>query len=480
MPTVNHSNGLVFKEFSNGMLDDLSVADSVMPSNAVRKAINVMFDRPRGAITQRLGTTKLGDTLSAGNAINGLFGHRVSTAAYCWLLGAANGVVKYLNGSAVWTTLKDSWTTTAKVRFLTYLDSTAIMNGTDAVISWTGNGAVTTTGGNLDVANFPITKFATVLNSRVFAAGNATYPYRLYASSLQSASAISWTAGNKNIDIYPNDGSGVITGLSGNGKVILIFKERTIFRYDDNSLDKVANIGTTSYESIVTDDNGVVYFFGQGASGVGFYKTTGGFPVKISRQVTKWVEAIASTFYTSVVAYMDGKKIVWSIGSATIDGTVYSNACLVYNIADQTWEARNYADSFRVFSPYIDANGAMFIVGGDTDGMVQKMDTGTTDNGSSIVSECEFAPILLSERGRTKKVDEMLTYATHFQGLDFLMKTNGGDYKKVGSIISREQEFPSCSFSGHTFYPKITCVNSGTPFQFDGFNFVMWGDEGYS
>ena len=67
---------IILQDFTGGMLDSLSVADSLMPHNSVRKGINVLFDRPRGSISQRSGTTKIGSTLSGG--VDGIHNFRNS------------------------------------------------------------------------------------------------------------------------------------------------------------------------------------------------------------------------------------------------------------------------------------------------------------------------------------------------------------------------------------------------------------------
>lgn len=478
MSVANHGEGYSVGDFSSGMIDDQSVSNNLLPKNAVRKGVNVMFDRPVGSVTQRNGTTQLGDTMPA--EIEGVYNFRSSTASYNQLLALSGGTVYYLN-SSTWINLRSGYDLSKPMRFLTYLDMVVFLNGSQAVCGWSGTGGVETGGGNLDMSNFPITKFGTVLYGRLFVAGNPTNPCRLYGSSIVSAGAISWTSGYKNIEVAPNDGNGNITGLIGNGKVILIFKNRAMYRYDDSAMDFVVNIGSPAHNSIINDDSGITYFFGQGASGIGFYMTTGGYPRKLSRPIQKWIDAINPLYYDDIAAYTDGRKITWSLGGkVTVDGIDYDHACLTYNLADQTWEARNYADTFMCFSPYINASGTMYNVGGDKDGMVQYMDNGTTDNGSAIYSECEFAPVIFGDRGRSKKVDEMLVYATHFQGLRFHMKVDGGEFMPVGSITEREQFMSGLNFRGHTFWPKLTAVNSSTPFQLDGFNFTRWADEGYA
>ncbi|MFA5350295.1 MAG: hypothetical protein WC357_03055 [Candidatus Omnitrophota bacterium] len=431
-----------------------------------------MFDRPRGAVSQRLGTTVLGDDL--GSQIYGLFNHRSSTASNNKLIGVSGNTVKYLSG-ATWMTTTSMGTTT-KCRFQTYLDTVAIMNGTDACKSWVGSGGWDTTGGNLDVGNMPVGKYSAILNTRMWVCGVSANPDTMYGSSLESGGTISWTSGNKSFRVNRNDGNGNLTGVKSNGKVILIFKERGLYRYDDNQLDHIVNIGTPSYESIVNDDNGITYFFGQGANSVGFYMTTGGYPKKISRMITKVIEAIDPAFYPNVSGFTDGQSIYWSVGSITLDGITYSNFWAVWNISDQSWEFRNYADSFRVFSQYIDSSGNMTIVGGDTDGCVQTIDSGTTDNGDPIHSSCNWGSIVFTTRGRTKVLNEFVTYAKYFQGLKILVKVDNGNYQEFG--IDKEEKRFSPKLRGHKFYFNLSAVNSGEPWQFDGIEVSNLTEEG--
>ena len=470
----------VVGDFTTGLIDDLSVGGNLFPKNAVGKAINVLFNRPRGSVTQRLGTTQLGDTI--GQTINGLHNHRSSSASNHQLLAAANGSIYRLNGSS-FASMISGLSSSAKVRFLTYLDNVVFFNGIDQPQSSTTPGVWVSTGGNLDVGSWPRDKFASTINTRAASWGRSTDPDTLHLSSLASSSgAISWSSGNKDIQVYPNDGGGNSTGITGNGRVILLFKERGLYRYDDSELQRIGFVGTTSHESIVTDDNGITYFFGQGSNGVGFYMTNGGRPVKISRAIIKYVEAISSSFYENIAAFTDGSKIEWSIGSITIDGITYTNAYLVYFISEQSWSVYNRADRFRVFSQYINSDSAITTVGGDTDGMVQTLDSGNTDNGSAISSECEFSSLVFTTRGRTKTVSEICTYAEHYQGMELMMKMDKKTYQKIGSINKRNRYFKGFPIlRGNELFVKIIATNTGEPFQLDGFEFPVSGvlDEGY-
>lgn len=475
------SQPFVVADYSSGMMDDLSVADSLLPKNAVRKAINVLFDRPRGAISQRYGTTVLGGgAVNAGNTILGLYNHRSATTSNHRLLAFANGGLYSYNGSS-WGSESTLANATARVHFLTLLDQTVALNGVDPAKSTAGAGTWITTGGALDVGNWPVTHAASILNGRAFAIGNPDYPNRLYKSSIISSNAISWTSGNGTVDIKPNDGAGILRGIVGNGRVLILLKDRAMYRYDDNELQYIAPIGTPSHDSVVSDDNGINYFFGQGANGIGFYATTGGYPKKISRPITKWEDAIIASFYTDISGFCNGNKVYWSVGSLSIDGITYSNAWFVYSIADQIWDVRNYADRFRSFSQFINSNSNITIVGGDTDGFVQTIDSGTTDNGTAIASECEMAPITFTHRGEVKSVEDIVALASEFQGLTLSLSIDGGKFKQLGSIDAREKKFtPQTQLKGHVFQPKISAVNSQEPFIFEGLEFIDVSTEGYS
>lgn len=482
------SQPYIYDDFSSGMIDDASVSDSLLPRNAVRRAVNCVFDNPRGPVSGRLGSTLVGNNLA--NRIRGLYNFRdAGNGTNHQLIVTDNlGVNYYLNGAIFTATLAGD-TVALKTRFVTFLDRVARLNGTNIARSWDGDPAVAWVagGGPLDVANWPArSQFAVVFNSRVYTAGDTSNPDTLSYSSIPSAGAISWTSGNGSLQVNPNDGDSGITGLGTNGLVLLIFKRTSLYRWDGQSTfaNRVITIGTPSNESIAAHDSGWVYFFGVGKNNVGIYRTTGGYPQKISLNISKWIEAIQVANYNDVAGFVDDDHYYLSVGSITVDGQTYANAWFVYTISLQCWHVENRATQFVAFAPYVDANNNITIVGGDTVGNVQTINSGTTDNGTAISAECDFAPIVFTTRGRTKSLSEVTTYCSQIQGLSFYLKTDSDDYQELKALRSTEQRISALHyqnklFRGKRFFPKLSVTNEGTAWQFDGFEFPEVYDEGF-
>ena len=470
-------------DFTNGVIDDTALSDSLLPQNCVRKAINCVFDDPIGSIAGRKGSTLVGNQITASKNILGLYNFRDAGAGTNHqLIAALNGSIYYLSGAS-WSSLNSGLSTSAKMRFVTFLDEVIALNGTDAPRQWNGAAAsFLTSGGNCDIANFPNTKFAITFNAKIYAAGKSSNPSRLYNSGVaSSAGTISWTSGNDATDINPDDGDGDITSLATNGTVIMVFKERSMYRWGGQGGDpnRVVNIGTTSHESVQTVGKGMVYFFGQTSGSVGIYRTDGGYPQLLSQPIKKWVDAIASSNYANVAGCYDSDHYYLSVGDVTVDGTTYNNCVYCYTISSNAWTVFSYPTEFKVFASYINGTAAT-IVGGDDNGNVITVNSGTTDNGTAIAAECELAPLTFGSRGRVKVLNNVMVYSKQFNGLSFLMKVDDSSFKMLDSITATEQlltGFPV--LRGRRFFPKITSSNSQTRWIFDGVDYIDMNVESY-
>lgn len=374
------------QDFSGGQASDINV--SLAPPNTVNMGLNVDFDVEIGSAVSRLGTSTIGAQILAGSNVLGLWQHIDTVTSSNNKLfatinasGGATSRVYDVIGAANLTGAT-GLTANTKMRFLTYGGATLMINGADAERSYTAGGGVITTGGVFDLANIPTSNTAqltTEFLDRHYVAGDATYPSRLFYSGVYSGTAFSWTSGNGYVDIEAEDAGGGITALAKVPGYILIFKERSLHRWNYSSAfpESLIQIGTPSQESVVMGGGLVAFYSNSNEGAKGFYITNGGRPQCISqdnnRPIKKWVDAIASATEANIAGWATDRYFCWSIGDVTVDTETYSNVVLKYNRILNQWSVRTYPQEFKVFASYL-VSGVNTTVGGADDGTVYRMD----------------------------------------------------------------------------------------------------------
>ena len=357
-----------FRSFERGIIQ--GVDHLLAPKQSVYFAVNVEFDKKIGSGIVRAGSADVGAAI-ASDALGLCLGlHSFITSADVVHLvlaindgpSATNSDVYRLN-SGTWTITDNiNLTKDIKHRFVTFLDTCAVSNGTDAVKTSTDGTTWVSTGGVLNVANMP--KFNTMIEwqDRIYGVKNnddrlifssAAAPTMNYdneaggpftvgetiTGGTSSATAVIsklvdngasghlvltdvkdtngihgtgvftnnetitggtsgatgkpdqtdfigvwWdqTSGAGFIEIEPDDGGGTITALSKVPGYLIIFKERSMKRWNGVSTfpDDLVNIGTPTQESVCLARN-TVFFFNER----GIYETNGGYPVLRSRPV---------------------------------------------------------------------------------------------------------------------------------------------------------------------------------------------------
>jgi hypothetical protein len=382
------------KDFSGGQCD-LNV--SLAPSNTTSLMLNCEADIEIGSAVSRLGTATIDAQLVAGVPILGLVQHvdqADSTknklfASIDDAVSATNADIWDLDGSPAVSLADD--TKSLKAYFLNYAGDTLRLNGTDAVKAYNSASWVTT-GGVFDLANMPAGyKYPKEFLDRVYLWGNATTPYRLYYSGLLTAGVVSWTSGQGYVDIEPEDNGGASTGLGKVPGYILIFKRRSMHRWNYVSAfpEAMVNIGAYSQESIVEGAGLCAFYSDSNENEKGFYITNGGRPQCISknnnRPIKKWVDAISAT--AVVAGWATENAFAWSVGTITVDGETFTNAVLKYNRVLNQWTIRTYPMSFKCFAPYI-LSGVNTIIGGGDDGTVYRIDkTGVYSDASTTTTK---------------------------------------------------------------------------------------------
>lgn len=371
-----------FKSHLGGMITNVS--ESLAPKDSVQLMLNCDGDEELGSAVTRLGTGLVGSTVT--NPILGLHDFRDSDGSNHALLATVNASggatsVVYKVGTG---TIRTGLTASKKMRFITFLDSAFMVNGANDEASYDGNSLITT-GGAFDLDNVPGTACNLVMEwlDRVYLAGDTSLPDRVYYSSTPVDGAISWTSGNGFFDLEPEDGGGGITGFGKVPGFLLIFKERSLkrFNFDSAFPETLIQLGTPSQESVVNAGGLCAFYSASSEQAKGFYITNGDRPIPIShdrpRNIKKWIDAIPQSAEANIAGIGNGRVFMWSVGDLTVDGRTFTNVVLRWNRILDQWSVRSYPSEFKFFSTYV-SSGTNTIIGGDDVGNVIQIDKAGT------------------------------------------------------------------------------------------------------
>ena len=416
-----------WRDVSAGNIQKVS-SDITIP-NSVPFSMNMLFDRVLGEAVSREGTGLVGTVAGVTNCL-GLFQHLDSTSANNVLFAAfGTNIYNGVTGASSLTTL-----TAASADFATFLNTTLMLNGNQAR-SYTSAGWVST-GGNLGVNGVPAgAKFPIEFKDRMYAAVTD----RLYYTNTPTGGAVSWTAsGSGSLQVEQEDGGGTLQGLNKVPGYILIYKQRSLKRwnFDSSFPEDLINIGTQSHKSVVRARGKNYFFYGPN----GFYETQGGYPKLISRPVQRIVDAIASSFYASVNGWSDNDNIYWSVGDITVDfdrgfTETYNNVVLRFTIDTQQWAPLQYAHEFRAMNQYISGNDTL-IVGGDTGGQVLQLNTGNSDYNNQPIKYILQSPEFdFKNREYFKTINEKIfVHSDRAQGAELQSRLDYGNWESIGNV----------------------------------------------
>ena len=375
------ANPIKQQDFASGMVDcNVSLA----PSNSVSLLQNCDCDVEIGSVTSRLGRATIDNQLVDNMPILGLVQHcdiadQTKNKLFAMIDDGVitNADIWDLDGTPLVSTNGTDFTKSLKAYFLNYYGDTLVLNGTDAPRAYNSTTWITT-GGVFDLANCPTGyKYPIEFMSKIFLWGNTTTPYRVVYSGVLTNGTVSWTVGNGFEDIEPEDQGGEPTGVGKVPGYLLLFKRRSMHRWNFSSAfpEALVNIGAYSQTSILMAGGLCAFYSDSNENEKGFYVTNGGRPTCISknnnRPIRKWVDAISATAIVS--GYATESIFAWSVGDLVVDGETFSNVVLKYNRVLNQWSIRTYPTEFRCFAPYI-VSGVNTIIGGDDDGTVYRID----------------------------------------------------------------------------------------------------------
>lgn len=347
-----------------------------------------------------------------------------------------------------------------KTRFLTYLDGCLRLNGTDAAKSWNGTEWITT-GGTFDLGNFPTgATIAIEWRDRVYT-NISTSPDKVMYSGIADATArtVSWTSGNGFIMMEQEDGGGGITAYAKCPGYLLVFKRRSLKRWDGSSTypDDMVRQGTPSQECVCYS-RGMVAWLNEN----GIWATVGGMPKHLSdKRVDDFIKAI--TNFDNVCSGASETNLYFYIGDVTVDNVSYKNVMLKYNPDYQTWDIRSYYQEIKAIAQYVDRNDKAQLVAADDDGNVFQLDLGVTDMGYAIPWNVETHDLEFTSRAKDKKINQFFEHTSGVSKGTVLARINSKketDWKPVGKIVGDVSNIQP-AISGRVFNFKVTdsCSN---------------------
>lgn len=379
-----------------------------------------------GALLKDTGYEKIGDTLEAGKDITGLFNFRQSSSVQKILAtinnsAGTNLTLKY-NNAGTWTNinLSNAWDTyedskVSMAQFIGYCFFTGY-DSTDSVFLPVGSLVGTTFSTSTNVTSMPQGKYIVRYRDRLYVLNayySATaYPYRAYYSSVPSAGAITWTPASDFLDV--GDYGDEITGGIEAWDKLLLFTEYTCTHYNQEQKKQMWEVGCANHFTIKKSDSFVIW-----VDSTNVWLSAGGQPVAIGGQIIDFIrQGSPKNFFAEIV----DRKYRLYVGTVTVQGVTYSNCMLTYDIATQMWFWRELADDMTAFARYNSSGTQRLYMGADT-GMVYnkgKHSDSTlinSDNGTSIKSNFELAPITLDALQVEKEIATLTAYAERAGGL---------------------------------------------------------------
>lgn len=478
---------LIRKSLESGLITTGAITENRRPETSVTESLNFNFDTI-GAATLRKGITLLGNNL--GSQILGMhyFVDTLNAGLHTRFIVGAGSNTYYLNGS-VYASIRSSLTAGSKQRFSTYLNYTFMVNGTESTMVWNGDTASSfSTSGN--ALNAPTGTLIENFRSRMWIAGNSTFPDRLYYSSVPTAvgtPVVTWntdvTTGQW-IDISPSDGE-QITGMQRYRTTMLVFKTNRIYRVFDigqTDADPQYCVGTSSNESIVETKSGVFFHHSSG-----FYQYNAyGQIQEISRPIQiDIIKQIPTSSYTSITGWLepDGDHICWSLGTVVVRGISFTNLVVRYTISTMVWTHYQYpyqmVSSLRRQPLYNDGT-TQFAIVGDTSGNIFETNMGKTDNGIpisySLVHRWENIDGLLSTRKTVMMANfthyggagTKITYQTEMQDPDDLNNWT----QSIGQLLTSNTGFNSINVKARKMRFRLSGQSTGEPFVYLGYEVI--------
>ena len=470
-----------------GIIRQSEVDDKLIPEGAVTSVQNFHFDR-KGAATVRLGLTGLGSTILTSRPCVSLHNAQQGTAISVFSNGGSATIYSF-DGSS-WSMTLDGGTASVAIRFLDFGSYTLALNfiyNTYTSIRFWNTGSSRhwhNTGNPINPQNMwgRACQLGEVFKSRIYLGDDRSQEgnrSRLYFSSvISSTGIITWSPTIDYVDVNPGDGEGM-TGLKRYSIELCVFKPNYIYRFRTSGVDPdpLIKVGTRSHESIIEGQRGLYFHHDSG-----FYRYSGGMPVRISDAISDIVDAIPFSQYDDIISWNDLKHIKWSIGNVTVseekESVTWRNCVLVYTESSDIWTIYSYANEVRRGITYTRGTTLSRIIATDH-GVVATEDSGNTDLGEPIKYQIRTKWHNFGSISQSKIINTLSTICEKAQTSILEYQINDElEWKTIGQLTKYMNFFRNQSIRNHRIRFKITGVSRFESMIFQGIEILEGINEG--
>ena len=477
MTTIRYNNFL-------GLINN-GVSDFLMRENELSAAKNV-WSYKLGKLQKVPGYSQIGNQITAHRDISFLHYYYDTENKIDYMLAVSSDdddlILKYrttgdfstING------IGTSWEgyASAKVDMTNFLGRTFIvgyMDGSLFLPNATVNGTTFSTS-DTDISSMPQGKFVIVYNDLLYVLyakkGTTIYPSRAYYSDEISSGNISWNNLSTKFISFGYDNGDEITGVAVALNRLIVFKNFSMWSYDESSVSKIADIGCNSYRSIKVI-NGILYWTNR----KGIWRWTGSAPELISGKVQPFFDAISqSTVKNQIAEVYDENEYRVFIGDITVDNIAYTNTWICFNTLQNNFYIRCTYDKATSACVYVESNtDKKRTYFGNDNGHVMKfaheVDSVYSDNEHAIDS---FFTTKAYDHGvpeDLKFTNRIVFFTNYAVGMKCAVeKNNSGIFKESYAIInnnniSEARINVSSNRTRYKFYEK----GKGKSWEFEGF-----------
>jgi hypothetical protein len=480
-------------DFSGGV--NLSVSRLLMADNECFTIQNGELEKI-GSITKVRGYTQRGADVNTGYNILGAIGANKSTGVQKQIVicddAASSDAYTYNPITNTWTPHVLSLTSGAKAEFEPFLDGFFMVNFEDAT-RWNNFTQWYT---DTNVTGAAKAKYIKQYHARIYLAyvvtGGTTYPSRITYSNLPDGSpmTLTWDDTTNYFDVATDDGD-VIKALEVNSDRLLIFKENSLYRYDDSNLYQVPGApGTVSQRSVKNIEGWTLYLHSTGV-----YGYDGATSKLLSRRIKDIIEGISTKNFTNACAYVKGDHYYLYLGDIVNNkvGLTINNCLLDYDISKNafTWKTLEkdpliffeyrddrsgvtyndatltYNDSNTTYNGLISAEQRIYF--GDIAGGVYEVDSGRSFDGTDISFLIETKDFYLDYPSNWKLFQKVNVLVNSGKGVMIQYRLDDKDWQTLGKVDKTQTEliFPSAA-RGQRIRFRISDISSGDRFSFEG------------